>query len=164
MFTPFKRFRDRLKKACAKSSLQAMRMSESKTQSPLISTDLTGTSVTIHATYRLQEYRRSSSHQWSWTKLRGHPLSTYADFPAFWTPSPPCSHFGLNRKSKFTQPPLLRTLLGTLPPSPSARTYLMDGPLYISLRVVHRTYGWTCLKIVYQSIEATTVCTFCWAV
>ena len=46
------------------------------------------------------------------------PLRTYADFPAFWTPSPPCSHFGLNRKTKFTQPPLLRTLLGHLPPGP----------------------------------------------
>ena len=60
---------------------------------------------------------------------RGHPLSTYADFPVFWTPSPPCSHFGLNHKTKFTQPRLLRTLFGPLPPSPSLRTYFMDGPL-----------------------------------
>ena len=49
-------------------------------------------------------------------KVRDHALSTYADFPAFWTPSPPpCSHFGLNHSTKFTQPRLLRTLFGPLP-------------------------------------------------
>ena len=35
-----------------------------------------------------------------------------------WTPSPPCLLYGLNHKTKFTQPCLLRSLLGTLPPPP----------------------------------------------
>ena len=63
-----------------------------------------------------------------WHQVRGHPLSTYANFSAFLTPSPPCTHFGLNHKTKFTQPRLLRTLFGPLPPSPSLRTYFMDAP------------------------------------
>ena len=47
--------------------------------------------------------------------VRGHPFITFAKFSGFWTPSPPCSHFGLTHKTKFTQPRLLRSLLGTLP-------------------------------------------------
>ena len=50
--------------------------------------------------------------------IRDHPLTTYANFLAFWTPSPPCTHFGLNHKTKFTQPRFLRTLFGPLPPPP----------------------------------------------
>ena len=53
--------------------------------------------------------QRASNH------VRGHPLSTYAKFSGFLTPSSPCTHFGQVCKTKFTQTPLLRTLLGPLP-------------------------------------------------
>ena len=49
-------------------------------------------------------------------------------FRLFGPPPPPCTHFEPEYTSKFTQPRLLRTLLGPLPPSPSVRTYFMDGP------------------------------------
>ena len=55
--------------------------------------------------------------------LRGHPLSTYADFSAFWTPSPLCTYFEPEYTSKFTQPRLLRTLLGPLP----LGAYVLNG-------------------------------------
>ena len=61
---------------------------------------------------------------------REHPLSTYADFPAFLTPSPSCT--------LFTQPisTIVRIFSGFLdPPSPSVRTYLMDVPLLWQLRL-----------------------------
>ena len=45
--------------------------------------------------------------------VRVHPFITYAKFLGFWTPSPPCSLSGLNHRTKFTQPCLLHSLLGT---------------------------------------------------
>ena len=60
---------------------------------------------------------------------QGASIKYVRRFSGFLDPLPRCLHFGLNRKSEFTQPPLLRTLLGPLPPSPSVRTYFMDAPL-----------------------------------
>ena len=78
----------------------------------------------------------------TWSKIRGLPLSTYADFPAFWTPSPPCSLFGLNHKSKFTQPRLLCTLLVTLPLS----AYVLYGCPPIKMKVEQGNIS-TCKKV-----------------
>ena len=50
--------------------------------------------------------------------VRGHPFITLAKFSGFWTPFPPCSLFWLNHMAKFSQPRLLHSLLGTLPPPP----------------------------------------------
>ena len=57
--------------------------------------------------------------------IRGHPFITFAKFSGFWTPSPPVRIF--------TQPPLLRTLLGTLP-----------LPLGASV-----LYGWSLTEMLY---------------
>ena len=53
-----------------------------------------------------------------WLMYKG--ASIYYVFKIFGIldPLPPCSLFGLNHKTKFTQPRLLRSLLGTLPPPP----------------------------------------------
>ena len=41
-------------------------------------------------------YLAAGKNQTKWTvcSVRGHPLSTYAKFSRFWTPSPPCPYFG----------------------------------------------------------------------
>ena len=54
--------------------------------------------------------------------LREHPLSTYADFPAFLTPSPPLVRFSHNLSVLSAYFPAFQ------PPSPFVRTYLMDAP------------------------------------
>ena len=52
-------------------------------------------------------------------------------------PLPPCSLFGLNHKTKFTQPRLLRSLLGTLPPPPLCERHKWIAPYrgYLILRL-----------------------------
>ena len=57
--------------------------------------------------------------------VRGNPLSTNADIPAFWTHSP-CTHFGQIYSTKFTQSCLLCTHLGHLPLSLGA--YILPTP------------------------------------
>ena len=64
---------------------------------------------------------------------RGHSFITFAKFSGFWTPSPPCSLFGLNHKTKFTQPRLLHSLLGTLPPTPLCERNKWIAPNIASL-------------------------------
>ena len=64
----------------------------------------------------------SSPHQSS-TLTKGPVHMTSAEFSGFLTPSPPCLHFGPIPSTKFTQPPLLRPLLGKPPsPPPCGRT------------------------------------------
>ena len=61
---------------------------------------------------------------------------TTAKFSDFLTPSPPCPHLDLIYTIKFTQPPLLRTLIHD-PLPPPMRTYLMDAPLhYFKLKLL----------------------------
>ena len=57
--------------------------------------------------------------------FRGLPFSTYADFSAFLTPPPPLSAKSRNLAYWAL---VLRPHLGLHPPSPSARTYLMEAP------------------------------------
>ena len=56
--------------------------------------------------------------------VREHPLSTYAKFSGFWTPSPPLVRFSRNLSV------LSYSKIGHFfdTPSPSARTYFMDAP------------------------------------
>ena len=57
---------------------------------------------------------------------------TSTQFSGFWTPSPPCLHFGKIHSTKSTQPPLLR-LHFINPPSPLSVDVIYVWPLTNSL-------------------------------
>ena len=53
---------------------------------------------------------------------------TSTQFSGFWTPSPPCLHFGKIHKTKSTQPPLLRLHFVNPPSPPQCRRHLSMAP------------------------------------
>ena len=59
----------------------------------------------------------------------GPSIKYVRKFFGFFDPSPPCMHFGLNHKTKFTQPRLLRPHLGLHPPLPLSAYVLNGSPL-----------------------------------
>ena len=61
---------------------------------------------------------------------------TSTQFSGFWTPSPPCLHFGKIHKSKSTQPPSLR-LHFVNPPPHQCRRHLSMAPNHVPEAVRH---------------------------